>query len=202
VGCVTDDDQQSLRRRMSSSTDPRAMRTRARLIDAFDHLATGSRMPTVAELIAAAHVNRTTFYAHFSEVDELAVAALGELFDVVGSLDAADRKAGRSAAASRDSIDELVQFMGGRDRVYAELLGRGPFYRAVEDAFVERNRHTIAGIPDLPADVDVEVASVYVAAGVLGAIGAWLRADEPVDAAVVVTRITALLPTWLAADRA
>ena len=74
---------------MIDNKDPRAVRTREKLICAFHEAVLDfdpSKM-SVSALARAAGVNRTSFYSHFSSPEDLAIHALSELFDVVGNAD-------------------------------------------------------------------------------------------------------------------
>src|ERR1700744_5997676 len=76
-------------RSMTGSSDPRALRTRQKLIGAF-HAAVAGPDPaalSVTALTRAAGVNRTSFYSHFSSPEDLARHALSDLFDVVVNAD-------------------------------------------------------------------------------------------------------------------
>src|SRR6201994_5188764 len=103
---------------MTSSTDPRAVRTREKLISAFHQAIRDSepRQMSVSALARAAGVNRTSFYEHFASPEDLAIHALSELFDVVSNTDIALRS-GHSvsgAEASRRALRQIVSFVGER----------------------------------------------------------------------------------------
>ncbi|MFJ8816539.1 TetR/AcrR family transcriptional regulator [Amycolatopsis thermoflava] len=193
--------QSELRGRMRGSADARAQRTRKRLVTAFQELAAeGGADVTVKEIVARAGVNRTSFYAHFPDLDALVVAATADLFDVVAVADAA-RRPGDPAGASLESLREVIEYLADRAAVYERLLSSGatPFFTAVEDAFTERNRQTLRSVRDLPSEVDVEVTARYVAAGVMGVIAQWLRDGRPVSAEVLAARLRDVLPPYLIA---
>jgi len=117
------------REAMTGSTDPRAVRTREKLVDAFHQAIQESdpRQMSVSALARAAGVNRTSFYEHFASPEDLAIHALSELFDVVSNTDIALRS-GHSvsgAEASRRALRQIVSFVGERRGPYARLLGPG-----------------------------------------------------------------------------
>jgi AcrR family transcriptional regulator len=190
------------------STDPRAVRTRQKLVDAF-HAAVAESDPaamSVASLTRAAGVNRTSFYSHFASPEDLAIHALSELFDVVGDADILMR-AGHSVPAeeaSRRALREIVQFVCEQRDSYARVLGPGAAPRllqAVSDAFTERTVASLERIAARPPGADVRVTARFLAGGVLGVIGAWLNdersrwsPDELVEALVQ------CLPGWLNTD--
>lgn len=190
------------------STDPRALRTRQKLVDAF-HAAIVESDPaemSVASLTRAAGVNRTSFYAHFASPEDLAIHALSELFDVVGEADIV-RRAGHSVPAeeaSRRALRDIAGFVYERRAFYARVLGPGSAPRllqAVSEAFTERTVASLERIDTRPPEADVRVTARFLAGGVLGVIGAWLSdersrwtPDELVEALIQ------CLPAWLNTD--
>jgi AcrR family transcriptional regulator len=188
--------QDSTRARMSTSDDARARRTRATLVDTFAQLAHDGRPVTVARIVKHSGVNRTSFYAHFSSVDALAVESLTELFELVASVDAANRGRGRDAETSEQSLLDVAGFIGDRRAVYVPLLQAGTFRQAIEDAFTERNVQTLRSMQGLSDDVDIEVTARFVAAGALGVVTAWLRAEEPAPTDELARRLRSALPSW------
>ena len=193
---------------MTGNRDPRAVRTREKLVGAF-HEAIRDRDPaamSVAGLARAAGVNRTSFYAHFASPEDLAVHALGELFDVLRDADMVmrSRHTVPAAEAGRRALRDLVYFVHERRDSYVRLLGPGApprLVRAVSDAFTERTAQALARVESRPPDADPHVTARFLAAGVLGTIGAWLGGhpagwspDELVEA------LAHCLPGWLNAE--
>ena len=190
------------------SSDPRAVRTRQKLVEAF-HAAIADHDPaamSVASLTRAAGVNRTSFYAHFASPEELAIHALSELLDVVRDADILRRSEHSITAeeASRRALRDIVHFVYERRDSYARVLGPGAapgLLRAVTDAFAERTAASLDRIGNRPAGADVRVTARFLAAGVLGVLGAWLAAERsrwsPDD---LVEALIQCLPGWLNAD--
>ena len=190
------------------SSDPRALRTRQKLVDAF-HAAVTESDPSamsVASLTRAAGVNRTSFYSHFSSPEDLAIHALSELFDVVSAADIVMRSEHSvpAAEASRRALRDIAWFVYERRESYARVLGPGAAPRlvqAVTEAFTERTVASLERIDTRPPGADVEVTARYLAGGVLGVIGAWLaggRADWPPDR--LADALVHCLPGWLNTD--
>src|SRR5690349_12462466 len=105
-------------RSMTGNDDPRAVRTRQKLIAAF-HAAVAESDPaamSVAALARAAGINRTSFYSHFASPEDLAIDALSELFDVVGEADILMRAEHSVPAdeASRRALHDIVAFVHER----------------------------------------------------------------------------------------
>src|ERR1700733_12811655 len=124
------------------SSDPRALRTRSKLVWAF-HVAIADSDPTamsVSSLARAAGVNRTSFYSHFASPEDLAIHALSDLLDVVGNADIVMRgeHSVPAAEASRRALRDIVSFVAERRESYARVLGPGTaprLLREVTEAF-------------------------------------------------------------------
>src|SRR6202789_4482086 len=185
---VDEDPGQSARRERPKlgSSDPRAVRTRSKLIGAF-HAAIADSDPSamsVSSLTQAAGVNRTSFYSHFSSPEDLAIHALSELLDVVGNADIVMRGEHSVPAteASRRALRDIVHFVWERRESYARVLGPGAaprLLRAVTEAFTERTVAALEHMDTRPAAADPQVTARFLAGGILGAIGAWLADPSP-----------------------
>ena len=184
------------------SSDPRALRTRRKLVDAF-HAAVADADPaamSVASLTRAAGVNRTSFYSHFASPEDLAIHALSDLLDVIGDADILMP----AQEASRRALEDIVGFVHERRDSYARVLGPGAAPRllmAVTEAFTERTVATLERIGTRPPGADLRVTARFLAGGVLGVIGTWLSDDQsrwtPDE---LVEALTHCLPRWLDID--
>jgi AcrR family transcriptional regulator len=196
------------RRSMTWNTDPRAVRTRQKLVAAF-HEAVRDCDPgamSVSALACAAGVNRTSFYEHFASPEDLAIHALSDLFDVVRSADMVMRSTHSvpAAEASRRALRDIVYFVHERRDSYVRLLGPGAapqLVRAVCQAFTERTVQALEQMDARPAGADPLVTAQFLAGGVLGVIGAWL-AGQPAEWSPdqLVEALVQCLPGWLNAD--
>lgn len=198
---------------MIDNQDPRAVRTREKLICAFNEAVLDSDPSaiTVSALARAAGVNRTSFYGHFASPEDLAIHALGELFDVVGNADIVmrSRHSVSGAWASRRALRDIVGFVDERRASYARLLGPGAapqLVRAVTGAFTERIVEALQQMDARPVAADPRITAQFLAGGVLGVIGAWLSGprDQPAPGPStpdeLVEALIQCLPGWLIAD--
>jgi AcrR family transcriptional regulator len=191
---------------MTGNTDPRAVRSRERLREAFA-AAVESQSPSemsVAALARAAGISRTSFYEHFGSPEELALDALDGLFDTITDLDVELRGDGATSplAASRNAMQALVDYLGPRRTTYARLLGPGAspkVHAEVTAAYVAHAVQALSRAAHRPASVDVEVTARFLAGGVLGVLGAWLTEPSPRAPAAVVDALLDCLPAWLIA---
>jgi AcrR family transcriptional regulator len=193
---------------MIDNNDPRAVRTREKLICAFNEAVLDSdpSKMSVSALTRAAGVNRTSFYSHFSSPEDLAIHALSELFDVVGNADIVmrSRHSVSGTEASRRALRDIVGFVDERRASYARLLGPGAapqLVQAVTEAFTERTVEALQRMDVRPAAADPVITARFLVGGVLGVISDWLSGppgqstpDELVEALIQ------CLPGWLNAD--
>lgn len=190
---------------MVDNTDPRAVRTREKLLAAF-HEAVRTQDParmTVAALARTAGVNRTSFYTHFASPEDLAVHALSELFDLVGNADIVLRARGSltGAEASRRALTDIVVFVAQRRASYVNLLGPGAaptVKKAVTDAYVRRAVEALERNENRPPGVDPVVTAHFLAGGGLGVLGSWLAEDRPRRSPEeLVDALVGCLPAWI-----
>lgn len=193
---------------MIENQDPRAVRTREKLICAFNEAVLDSdpSKMSVSALARAAGVNRTSFYSHFASPEDLAIHALSELFDVVGNADIVmrSRHSVSGAEASRRTLRDIVGFVAERRASYARLLGPGTapaLVQAVTEAFTARTVEALERMDVRPAAADPRITARFLAGGVLGVIGAWLSdSRDPCPPDELVEALIQCLPGWLIAD--
>jgi len=187
-----------------ASGDPRVARTRQAILDAVETLAAGDEPITVAAIVRTAGIGRSSFYTHFSGIDELAVAVLGGVFQAIGAEDVELRRHRivSGAEAARVAQVRLVGHLVQHRALYASMLAL-PFTSAVYmravDGYAAQVRATIALLPEIPHGLSADAVAIYTASGSLGLLAHWIRSDDPVPADVLVDQLMSLVPAWLAA---
>jgi AcrR family transcriptional regulator len=188
---------------MKTSPDPRATRSREQILDAVRRLDSArSAEITVAELAREAGLSKSSFYAHFSSVDEVAVALLGTVFADMGEAGAALRR--------DDSVSGAVYARIGYARLVAHLLEHFAFYtsalglpftrRAYDDSVAAYARQLVSSAAQLspaPEELDVSAVATYVGGGTLTLISAWIHGDIDLSDDELVDQLVVLLPPWL-----
>ncbi len=103
----------------ATSTDPRAERVRAALIQAGFDLLTECRIAdiSVPDIVARAGVSRPVFYRHFADRDDLVVAALVQRMD-------------EAVAPSSDDADAVRRVLSWADRHRVLYANIHPSYAA------------------------------------------------------------------------
>lgn len=179
--------------------DPRARRTQERLRAAALELASTTRLSqiSVTEVCRAAGVTRDTFYRHASGVVELTADALEAELGAVTSALGAD-------AAIGDGERMLLEHVHARAAVYRsamEPLLAAPVRAGLERSLREGLEQWVHRRPGIvPAAIAGDAAALslavaYAAAGTVGAIEQWLRADT-VDLDRAVAVILAASAEW------
>jgi len=186
------------------AADPRPARTRAAIHAAVERLSAEEGTDFTVDAVArAAGVSRTSFYAHFPDLDALAVSMLVEAFREIGHDDVdARRSTGMSRRAlARASSVRLVEHVASRRAFYRASLDwklSSRVHEHVVEAYADRVLETVAADPDLlPTGVDARDAARFVAGGALAVLTAWLRIDDPIDPGALADRLVAVMPQWL-----
>ena len=178
--------------------DPRARRTRRDLRAALRALAAERELDdiSVAELTAAAGVNRATFYDHFTSKDALVLDTVDALMadTAAGAAAATDAEVTDPAHPPRHTLD-LFRALEADAALYRRLLGPAgsPLVQAhMRDGLraaiaAELARRTVPARPRssagragaLPGD---DVVAAFVAGAIVGVAAAWLADDHRVPA--------------------
>ncbi|WP_107080231.1 TetR/AcrR family transcriptional regulator [Streptomyces sp. NBRC 109706] len=190
--------------------DVRARRTRARLREAVLRLASERPVEdiSVADLVRAARVNRTTFYKHATSPAAVLERVLYAELDQVRAgwiADAAAATLPIEATWERAS-GALIDHLERHDAVYtAGLVGRRSaiLHHLLVDHFAVSVRAFLARDPELLPDGEgsrewrIEAHSSFVAHGEAGLVEAWLSRPAPRDRRLFVSAAATALPPWL-----
>ncbi|MFF2325036.1 MULTISPECIES: TetR/AcrR family transcriptional regulator [unclassified Streptomyces] len=191
--------------------DVRTRRTRARLREAVLRLAAQRPVEdiSVADLVRAARINRTTFYKHaespaavleqvlYADLDEVRA---GWLTDTVTAELTAHEIWERASGA-------LVDHLERHDAIYtAGLAGRrsAVLHHLLVDHFTTSVHTLLDQDPELlpggegPAAWRADAYSRFVAHGEVGLVEAWLSLPTPRDRRLFTSAAATLLPPWLA----
>jgi AcrR family transcriptional regulator len=191
--------------------DVRIRRTRSRLQNAVLQLAGDKPVEeiSVADLVRTARINRTTFYKHAENPEDVLARALYSDLDRRRAQWLAETAAPQ--LPTRESWRRAAQGMLGHlerhDAVYTRgLTGRRPsgvLQQLLAEHFAATLRTLIDRDPrPLPEQAGpgawrAEVHSRFIAYGEVGVVAAWLALPAPRDPRLFVSATTAVLPDWL-----
>jgi AcrR family transcriptional regulator len=183
--------------------DPRPARTRAAILTAVEKLALAGSDISVNAIARSAAVSRSAFYAHFADLDDLALSMLTAQFEAIGSDDvelrtdpAADERAIARRAAAR-----LVAHIDQRRTLYRAALDwhvSAHVHDALARAFGARIQQSMTAMGDrVPAEHRNSHIARYIGGGALALLTDWLRDEAPVPPAEMARRLLAVMPEWL-----
>jgi AcrR family transcriptional regulator len=178
--------------------DPRAARTRQGILAAVARLHSADVGDiSVSHIVREAQISRSSFYAHFSSLDDLAVALLRQEFASV-----ALRSAGSSVPVDglRESYTRLVQHFAQRDSIYSYALGLPLSRRAFDDVIAGYAEQVLASFDAPLSEADAiraRLTATYVAGGTVSLLSAWVADHLDISADQLVDELIALLPPWL-----
>jgi AcrR family transcriptional regulator len=185
----------SLRSTTETPGDPRAARTRQGILAAVARLHSSDVGDiSVSHIVREAKISRSSFYAHFSSLDDLAVALLRQEFASVAL------PGPRSPGGLRESYTRLVQHFAQRESIYSYALGLPLSRRAFDDVIAGYAEQVLASFDEPASEADAiraRRAATYVAGGTVSLLSAWVANHHDISADQLVDELIALLPPWL-----
>jgi len=186
--------------REGNAADPRAVRTRKLLLDAFERqLESGQSAPTVSSLVQEAAVSRSSFYNHFTGAENVGVAAFRELLDAFKPALREDELESAPAGVSQVGFEEFFTHLAEHRILCLAVLTpgtRAPALAELHATLVAHLTAAIAAVDEKPAGLDAKRAAVFLVGGILSLLLDWLEKPEQ-TAADLTTFIDAMLPDWL-----
>jgi AcrR family transcriptional regulator len=163
------------------STDRRSQRTRQLLIEALAELMRAKRYSAISvqEITDRANVGRSTFYAHFTDKDDLMVQGVRQM---VGNLEPGPASPTNTLAPSLGLFHHVAE---GRNLNHSMTHGRllSMFFDALQveltAMFVERLEPRL---PPTPTRVPVPLLAAMVAGMLITAVRTWIEGGMVVTA--------------------
>ncbi|MFG1925132.1 hypothetical protein [Cryptosporangium sp. NPDC048952] len=191
--------QQTRRESLAATDDVRAVETRRRLISAFRDAVDGPDL-SVTEFCRTARVARSTFYTHFATMQDVAVAAVSEVFAEIEPLDSSRRS---DHVLSRPEITRLGlrAMVDGlwEARALVRYAGSKPLIQSklVEEVAVVARGTVLSELPSLDEN-GVRTLALYMAAGTVYVLLDWI--EEPsISADELMEHLYTAFPAWLTA---
>jgi len=160
-----------------TSTDRRAQRTRQMLSDALGRLILSKRYEsiTVQEITEEANVGRSTFYAHFTDKDDLVADSVRRM---VGGLEADEPGARNTLSPSLGLFHHVEEYAG-----HYLMMARGRhltlFLDALQSELTEMFTDRLSPrVPETGSTrVPVPLLSAMLAGMLITAVRTWLESD-------------------------
>ncbi|MEQ6896579.1 TetR/AcrR family transcriptional regulator [Microbacterium sp. KR10-403] len=190
----------AIRSGLQSSDDPRAVRTRGVIFGAVHALVAAGDDITVAAIVREAGISRASFYAHFADLDELAMTMQRERFSAIADLFRRDRLAGPGAL--RLSQERLVAHFAENRALFAAVAAMPTSKRAhlagvsAMAALIEESLDE-SGV--LPEGMQRDATARYIAGAAYGLLDAWALGEIEMDSAALTDHLVRLLPDWYTA---
>lgn len=172
-------------------TDRRILRTRALLRQSLAELMQEKSAGdiTVKELVAKANVNRSTFYLHYTDIDQMLTSIEDELLTRIEASVQAHPIDPRQAQIF-PLVGDLFALMAENRELCAALLGPHgdmSFLLRIEGILSRYSLQVLAdAYPDHRADLDNGYA--FCLSGCVGLIKNWLNAENPAPPEVMAQR--------------
>lgn len=179
--------------------DPRPARTRTAILRAIETLERDGGDLTVSNIVRVAGISRSSFYAHFKDLDQLAVDLIRGIYDRIGEIDAKLRPTTPGLDVTRQTVGILLAEIDTHKHLYAAVLGSGMSavaQRQLLDIFATGAKAAIEH--SAPDSVDVELAAQFLAGGTLGTLIWWITTSPDTPAEAVREQLIALYPKWVA----
>ena len=157
---------------------------------------------SVADIVRIAGISRSSFYAHFGSIDEVASEMLGSQFDEIGDLviDLRTEDLLPRRSSARLGYERLIAHMVDNFPLYSSALDLPMTRKAYDDvvqSYSARLAESVILLGDVPDGVDAHIVSTYVAGGAMTLISAWMRGQVEISDDELATQLVDLLPPWV-----
>jgi AcrR family transcriptional regulator len=155
---------------------------------------------TVSTLVSRAGISRSSFYAQFASIDQLALEMLrGALADITAAGEVLRNTAEVSNEEfARASVGRLVAHVDENRVLYRSVLNIPVSYREAVKTLETELRVAIPRVPASSGQVEHGVAAAYMAGGTVAVLSGWLHDPDSRTRDDVTEQMLALLPSWIA----
>jgi AcrR family transcriptional regulator len=191
---------QAVRASRGASQDPRPSRTKKAIVDAVTKLAAQGKEITVSEIVSVSGVSKSSFYSHFSSLDELAAFISRQAFAHIAQVYLHRNADGALAIALHEGYGSLVEHWVSNRELYAAAAAitqtRDSYLQAVSDMAAVMES-VLRASPTCPPEVDPGLAARFLALATYGLLDAWVREDVVASPQQLSDQLIALTPAWL-----
>jgi hypothetical protein len=196
---------------MKPRTDPRIVRTRQLLKDAFIDLLQEMEIEKISvnRIAERATINRVTFYLHYRDIPDMMDKMAEEMIeDMQQALDQSTPLDDGAAEGDSLVLVNLLEHIADNAKFYKVVLGsrRTPVFtermlKMLSDSVKRRIEQFGMDDTMVEAGIQKDIAIWYGSAALIGTIVAWLRNDMPYTPAYIAKQFTLLraYPQWKSA---
>ncbi|GMK39224.1 TetR family transcriptional regulator [Paenibacillus sp. CCS19] len=189
-------------------TDPRIVRTRQLLKDAFIDLLQEMEIEKISvnRIAERATINRVTFYLHYRDIPDMMDKMAEEMIeDMQQALDQSTPLDDGAAEGDSLVLVNLLEHIADNAKFYKVVLGsrRTPVFtermlKMLSDSVKRRIEQFGMDDTMVEAGIQKDIAIWYGSAALIGTIVAWLRNDMPYTPAYIAKQFTLLraFPQW------
>lgn len=192
--------------RSTRAIDPRPARTRAALLDAVHSIVEAGGAVELTEVLSISGVSRSSFYTHFTSLDDLSLNMLIREFSAISGDDVVDRAVGSDdvRAIARRAAARLITFVHEKRQLYRASLS-GQLSMRSSDALVDAFAQAVLRSMDFlqhspPPGLDHAGHARFIAGGAIALLRDWLASDQPAPPELMTDRLISAMPTWLVGD--
>lgn len=187
----------------SSSTDPRALRTRTAILTATAELfASVDGDFSVQQIADRAGISRASFYTHFSGVDTVLEVLLEAAFAGVRDEFETELRGGEDQAVTHANT-RIVDTVWQHRAVFAGMLSgtmRADAHDVIARAIAQQVSVSLQRrLNPIPSGIDPAITAAYVGGAAATVLTAWITGRIDTTREQVIDNLTALLPPWLGA---
>lgn len=185
------------------STDPRGESTRASLVQAYVQLLEQGGAATAGDVSERAGVNRSSFYAHFTSIDDLAAHAFRTELEVHHRANLARQLTGEVPApvSNAQVIHDIIAMAAAPTGTMMVMLradrasGESTLGVILRD-YIQQYFETVPAFSSVTA-ARRAVAREYVGHALASLIVGWLLDELPVERSSLEALVAAMTPAWI-----
>ncbi|GLX66783.1 TetR/AcrR family transcriptional regulator [Paenibacillus glycanilyticus] len=173
----------------TTRTDPRILRTRQLLRDAFIDLLEEMDIEKISvnRLAERATINRVTFYLHYKDIPDMLEKMADDMIeDIHQVLDRSTVKSDSPDVINTTMLVKLLEHIAAHSKFYKIILGsrRTPIFTErllrlltglISEGIDKRGNDSVIA----KANIQKDIAIWYSSAALIGTIVSWLREDMP-----------------------
>lgn len=188
----------------SPSTDPRAAQTRESIHAAVGRLLVAGKLSaiSVVDIAHEAGIGRSTFYAHYRTIDDLALdivtSALARISDEGER--ARIQHHGPQIQITRSTQRAIVDHAEKHRALYLaafRLSAKGQLYVEILEAVTAITKRSMTRAVAIPDGVRTDLLAPYLATATVGMLTSWLSGHIDASKEEVVDHLVMLMPRWL-----